>query len=1152
MVTQESACRIGFNDELGDRQPLSTNHSDLVKFANHTDDIYARVQNTLRRLVDSAPGTIQGRFSSITKLTDDEKRHWDDLNVPDYRAFKKDKKVATPAKGTLQWLVSDRPSEITPDADSLCKENFDEWRDSTKPASLLVTGPPGKGKSVLSNFVVDHLVESIGDRKLRLIYYFCNIRNDENFRNSRAVLRALIVQLCEDRKLFQNLPNRFRTDRLSFYSASFDELLGTFDDLVRKSSYDWIYCVIDGLDVYADSEMDDFLARLQDSMRHEEYRLKLFCTSRPDGPVETFLPDTKRILQSRSADIELFVDERLQQLPKKYTVLKGDIRESVLRSSGGTFLWINIVLRRVSKIRYPTAQTVKETIEATPQELDELYKKLVQNAQKDKLDVAILAWITYAKQPLFLKQIETATAVMVAGGSTWAECCDKKTSLDSDTIRENLGTLVDIIGGRLYLIHQSLRDFLRGDFGIQQQLPHPDVELGKACMAFLSFDDLDTQDMDIHGMYPENSYFQYASNFWYKHIDNPEDIKGDEGKLRRILQEPRVRLWLKHAKRSEFLWGRWRRRESRQTKQSIFKIAIRFDIAWLAKLLLDQTSPDLSETCQDSWLIEAARLAPGVFNELINHPTSNRIKMTDQLIRDVARSADNSNMVIELLLKRGDEIKITPIVLEVAAAINKELMELLLKKGGNEAKITPMVVEAAAEDKESMELLLAKRGDEVQITPRIVEMAARDKDMMELLLEKRGDEVQITPEVVEMAARDKDMMELLLEKRGDEIKITPEVVVVAAEDKDMMELLLEKRGDEIKITPEVVVVAAEDKEVMELLLEKRGDEVRITAEVVLAAVNNGYIGKEVIELLLEKRGGEVQITAEVVLAAVNNMYYGEEVMELLLEKRGGEVQITAEVVLAAAENSWGFNNMLEVLLEKRGDEVQITAEVVLAAVRDQDGKEVMELLLEKRGDEVRITAEVVLAAVNNGYIGKEVIELLLEERPEEVAAAMSGQVVLTAAANGHYGILEIFHQSLRHLYPQKDWDEWDAIAAFRDAAEEGDAETIRKLLLNGVTPDTKDSQSQTPLWAAAAQGNTEVVELLVARKDVNKNSLDEDGQGPIFWPCLSGYEDIVGLLIANGADPTVKNRNGDTPVSRAKEAGHEGVLQILEQRGYTI
>ena len=63
IVTKESACRIGYKDEMHDRLPLPTDHSDLVKFPNRADDGYSRVLNKLKTLVADAPAVVQRRFS---------------------------------------------------------------------------------------------------------------------------------------------------------------------------------------------------------------------------------------------------------------------------------------------------------------------------------------------------------------------------------------------------------------------------------------------------------------------------------------------------------------------------------------------------------------------------------------------------------------------------------------------------------------------------------------------------------------------------------------------------------------------------------------------------------------------------------------------------------------------------------------------------------------------------------------------------------------------------------------------------------------------------------------------------------------------------------------------------------------------------------
>jgi Cdc6-like AAA superfamily ATPase len=142
---------------------------------------------------------------------------WNDLNQPPYASFRNSSKLAKLETGTLAWLVhgefvDHKPKfwNWSPSQQSLGMKDFTSWRDSNSSESLLVTAPPGQGKSVLSNFVVGHLGSRVPQEPpaaIKIIYYFCNIKNDEASRNANSILRALIVQLCEhQQRLFQTLP----------------------------------------------------------------------------------------------------------------------------------------------------------------------------------------------------------------------------------------------------------------------------------------------------------------------------------------------------------------------------------------------------------------------------------------------------------------------------------------------------------------------------------------------------------------------------------------------------------------------------------------------------------------------------------------------------------------------------------------------------------------------------------------------------------------------------------------------------------------------------------------------------------------------------------------------------------------------------------
>ncbi len=91
-------------------------------------------------------------------------------------------------------------------------------------------------------------------------------------------------------------------------------------------------------------------------------------------------------------------------------------------------------------MKFPRAMEVDEKIKNTPTELGKLYNRLVHTAFEDRRNIAILAWIDYARRPLCVEEIETAAAItMDSDVTSWVKCCSEKALLDRDTIRENLG-----------------------------------------------------------------------------------------------------------------------------------------------------------------------------------------------------------------------------------------------------------------------------------------------------------------------------------------------------------------------------------------------------------------------------------------------------------------------------------------------------------------------------------------------------------------------------------------------------------------------------------------------------------------------------------------------------------------------------------------
>ncbi|KAJ9412468.1 hypothetical protein QL093DRAFT_2570550 [Fusarium oxysporum] len=116
------------------------------------------------------------------------------------------------------------------------------------------------------------------------------------------------------------------------------------------------------------------------------------------------------------------------------------------------------------------------------------------------------------------------------------------------------------------------------------------------------------------------------------------------------------------------------------------------------------------------------------------------------------------------------------------------------------------------------------------------------------------------------------------------------------------------------------------------------------------------------------------------------------------------------------------------------------------------------------------------------------------------------------------------------------------------ASREGHEAVVELLLASGnVDPNIKDNKGRTPLSWAARYGHMRIVELLLASDKVDPNVKDNFyGQTPLSWAAENGQEDVVELLLASGnVDQTIMDNKGRTPLSWATEKGHEAIVKLL-------
>ncbi len=119
------------------------------------------------------------------------------------------------------------------------------------------------------------------------------------------------------------------------------------------------------------------------------------------------------------------------------------------------------------------------------------------------------------------------------------------------------------------------------------------------------------------------------------------------------------------------------------------------------------------------------------------------------------------------------------------------------------------------------------------------------------------------------------------------------------------------------------------------------------------------------------------------------------------------------------------------------------------------------------------------------------------------------------------------------------------VGGLNKAVKRGDSSTVKKLLQAGANANSHDSLYQTPLHDAAANGHSEIADMLVAAgADVDATDI-LFGETPLHRASRQKSTAIIEVLIRRGAMVNARDKEGETPLHQAAEHGHKGIVRIL-------
>jgi ankyrin repeat protein len=121
------------------------------------------------------------------------------------------------------------------------------------------------------------------------------------------------------------------------------------------------------------------------------------------------------------------------------------------------------------------------------------------------------------------------------------------------------------------------------------------------------------------------------------------------------------------------------------------------------------------------------------------------------------------------------------------------------------------------------------------------------------------------------------------------------------------------------------------------------------------------------------------------------------------------------------------------------------------------------------------------------------------------------------------------------------------------AVADNSVDIVRLLVQHKAPVNIVDNNGSTPLHTALSRrpANFEIVQLLLAEDSSQINSQSTNGMTPLLLAVQGGSGDCVEFLIGSGADYTLKNKAGQTPLAMAQLANNTRIIELLTSAGAT-
>lgn len=1003
--------------------------------------------------------------------------------------------IDNPSEGTCSWLLQD--------------PLFIQWK-KQKNGLLWLTGKPGSGKSTLLKHTLQHT-----ESEITLSFFFYD-RGSELQRTCRGLYQTLLHQLLLQ---YRDVVREHVSDIVDTFEATHRSYEGDINTWVRQgnelqeflracllrilATYD-VEIVIDALDECAREDilvLKGFFKRLQTEQPSDGHCLRLCITCRHYPLVKWTEGIEISVDQRNHADIQTYIGRALQEIEDDTDRL--GISNDIIKQSNGVFLWVILVLPAIL-YQYRAgfdADQIRSYLQNHPTDLYSVFKDIINqlsDGSRPENDSArslkLFQWLCFANRPLALTElrismninVEVLTSSMLSSSFSGLIKDDKHMEKRVKSLSGGLAEVKkDGETSFVQLIHQTVKDYLIHEgFKILDHrlwseeivIGHAHVSLAAACIQYMSMDQLVQNDGPISA--DDFPFLDYAICSWIPHAEKAEALNAARDEVLICFDWPssrKVESWVR-------IWSQW-----------------------YSGWPVHETTLLHASARHGFFSAVSAQLWKKTFLSDILVFLGFKSGMTLERLQPLARS------VLQTYYSRGHQ------------DINCK----------DESGRTPLSWASEMGQVAVVRLLLAQEKVDVDSrdifgrTPLLWATTKGHGDVIRELAKRSAsvntpDRMGMTP--LHVAAKKGDAsLALLLVESGAELESpdgqgrTPLHEAVLYGHGTIVQALIDAGAD----------VHARDKHGDSTLHRASGNR---NQEVARSLVKKEVDLLAIVGMLLRH---SVDINArnhELVTPLHRAARNGRKALVSLMLENGAEATTTDHRGRTPLDDAIANEDedIIQILGPRKIKSMHVDSDD--ASSQDFDSGDATERSLKKAARS-----------------GQEAGVLQLLDQPEvDIATRSQAKALRAAALKGHVAIVKLLLERNSELV-----DHDDVEAALRRASGEGKVDIVRLLLDFGVSPRAPHEYEPSALHRAAATGQEETARLIL-RKRPGPGDEEFYGGFALHYAARAGQPALVELLLKNGSYASDRTSlGGATPlhaVAETRPAGQMAILQILARK----